>query len=869
MRMCSYRRTMPGRERLLAGVFSCFIGMIMAFLLPSLAFAASPGGYQFGQSQALDQASVSVVRLIANYQPSVPKCASATGLGVLVGSTQQGNSFTNWVLTDGSLLDPGSTCGTQSEQLASIQIDASAAYNSSGFVLINSSCTGLTSCQNTTTITCQSSASTQSCTNVAALVSFMTPKPLPFVTVAQSAGQPTLGVGLTTALTASATPQPVVATTPTQAAQSLMPTAIALNSEAEPGTPFVDAQGNLVSMEIQHTADSSIISFLNTERSASQIGQANQVQQAWNSAVRDFYSHAKQNIAGELQQISTLNPGFQAPLLRAQLAASQKNNGNNGASGAQSAATPISASASQTGPFGLSMSRLLLFVGIVILVILVLILLVVGFVFGKRRAVARRQYREEVQRADKIATLEAQRIRQEEQARAQAEAQTQQGWDQWQQQNAQANAQNAPTLPHSPVSAPPPAPVQPQSPIPTEPAPQQQPIPPSQLAPVYQQSPSLRCPNCGASINPGDNFCSQCRAALVPSESGLHRRVVNPPAPTSSDGIADAPTLQMSPDQMQTAMGQSAGDIDAERTQPFPKQFLIPAPHHGRFVVATRSDRGYKRKYKPNEDSLFAAVGAQSPASQFQDLGIFVVADGMGGHANGKDASNLAIQTIRERVVPELQSGAALRDEDYIRLLKDGVQSANLAVHERNVEQRADMGTTMTAALIVDTVAYVANVGDSRTYLYRQSEGLKPITKDHSVVASLVTAGIINAEDVYTHPKRNQIYRSLGEKQEVEVDIFQVPLQPGDILLLCCDGLWEMTRDHVIQSVLQSMPDLAQASQALIQAALDGGGDDNISIVLAKVEEVAPGGGAEAKNFEVLATPDRPQYPPMPNGAED
>jgi len=208
-----------------------------------------------------------------------------------------------------------------------------------------------------------------------------------------------------------------------------------------------------------------------------------------------------------------------------------------------------------------------------------------------------------------------------------------------------------------------------------------------------------------------------------------------------------------------------------------------------------------------------------------------------------------------------------LRDEDYIRLLKDGVQSANLAVHQRNVDQRADMGTTMTAALIVDKIAYVANVGDSRTYLYRQSEGLKKITNDHSVVASLVTAGIINAEDVYTHPKRNQIYRSLGEKPDVEVDVFSVPLQPGDILLLCCDGLWEMTRDNIIQDILLKMPDPAQAGQALIEAALHGGGDDNISVVLAKVDGASPASGT--RDFEVLATPDKPQYPPLPNGSDD
>ncbi|MGB8344271.1 MAG: protein phosphatase 2C domain-containing protein [Ktedonobacteraceae bacterium] len=845
MRTLSYLQTMPGTRRFLAGVFSCFIGglLLMALLLPSLAFAASPGGYQFGKSQALDQASVSVVRLVIGYQTTIPKCASASELGAIVASTQASSaSFTNWVLTDGSLLEPASLCPNQQQKVSSIQIYASAGYNSSSLELANISCSGLT-CQNNTRVICQSS---QPCTNNAALVSFVTSKPLPFVTVPQTADQSFIGVGLTTMSLASATPQPFA--TPVQATTALTPTAIVLARGGEPGMPIVDIQGNLVSMVIQNNADSSIVTFVNAERNALQIGQANQEQIAWNSAVNDFYSGAKNKIPAELQQMIKLNPDFLASTLRAQISSSQGNSGSNGTSGAQSTATPTSASANQTGLFGLPIAPSLAFVGIVVLVILALIVLVIGLVAWRRKAAIHRQQEEEIQRADKVATLDAQRIRQEEQAQAQAHAQpaaqAQQGWEQWQQQNARVNA---PPL----VPAPPLAPLQLQPPVPVTPP-----------APVYQQSPSLRCPNCGAPINPGDKFCSQCRTALLPSDSSLYLRMVNSPA-----GIADAPTVEMSPDQMQTMLGQSPAGMDAERTQPFPKQLLIPAPHHGRFVVATRSDRGYKRKYKPNEDSLFAAVGAQSPSSPFQDLGIFVVADGMGGHANGKDASNLAIQTIQERIVPELQSGASLRDEDYIRLLKDGVQSANLAVHQRNVEQRADMGTTMTAALIVDTVAYVANVGDSRTYLYRQSEGLKKITNDHSVVASLVTAGIINAEDVYTHPKRNQIYRSLGEKPDVEVDVFSVPLQPGDILLLCCDGLWEMTRDNIIQEILLTMPDPAQAGQALIEAALHGGGDDNISVVLAKVDDALPASGA--RDFEVLATPDKPQYPPMPNGSDD
>jgi serine/threonine protein phosphatase PrpC len=855
MRICSYRRTMTGTLRLLAGVFPCLLGVLaLALLLPSLAFAAPASGYQFGQSQALDQAGVSVVRLSVTYTPA--SCSSATGLGVIVASSSSSvNNFTDWVLTDASLLYPPSSsfCG-QALALGGIQLLASSAYttNSLHATLANLSCTKPDCLGNPSgkAILCQPLSSLPPCKAGAALIPFTTAVPLPYVDEIEAT--PTLGIGLTTATGFSTTPQSVSA--PGKVTE-LTPTAVAVGS-GEPGTPLVNGQGQLVGMDIAGKANLSVAGFVKQQLTTLQQGD-NLVHDAWDQAVSDFYSHQQSKVANDLRSMSQQNANFQAPAFLETAASSRSN---------QRAATVTPTIAPTAVPSnqiaGLPVPGSLAFVGIVILVILILILLVIGFVFLRRKAAIRREHEELIRRAEKQAAIDAPRIRQEEQEQAQAQSPAQQGWDQWHQKNDLANAQ---TLISAPSSEPPQSPAAAAPPIPVPPAPPP-PQPPVSAAPVYQQSPALRCPQCGAPFRPGDNFCSQCRAALSPSNSGLHLRVVNPSAPPVSP---DATTVQMSPEQMQSVREQSPASIDAERTQPFPRQILIPAPRHGRFVVATRSDRGYKRKYKPNEDSLFAAVGAQSSNSQFQDLGIFVVADGMGGHANGKDASNLAIQTIQEQVLPALQSGASMDDDDYVRLLKEGVQHANLAVHERNVEQHADMGTTMTAALIVDKVAYVANVGDSRTYLYRPSEGLKPITRDHSVVASLVAAGIINQEDVYNHPKRNQIYRSLGEKEEVEVDIFPVSLLPGDVLLLCCDGLWEMTRDHTIQNILQTMPDLSQAGQALIDAALQGGGDDNISIVLAKVEDVPFVGGVEAKNFEVLATPEKPQYPPMPNGGDD
>src|SRR6266536_6174697 len=210
----------------------------------------------------------------------------------------------------------------------------------------------------------------------------------------------------------------------------------------------------------------------------------------------------------------------------------------------------------------------------------------------------------------------------------------------------------------------------------------------------------------------------------------------------------------------------SNGLEDPEKTRPYTAEemaMIAPASveryddNNMSLVVGTRSNPGIKRQHKPNEDSLFAAQGERVFNSHSQQYGLFVVADGMGGHTNGQDASRLAIQTIINYILPRLSASNQIDDDAFLNLLRDGVQCANQAVHQRNLEERADMGTTMTASLVVGPTAYIANVGDSRTYLYREPGGLTKITHDHSVVASLVEAGIIKPDDIYTHPKRNQI----------------------------------------------------------------------------------------------------------------
>jgi PPM family protein phosphatase len=257
--------------------------------------------------------------------------------------------------------------------------------------------------------------------------------------------------------------------------------------------------------------------------------------------------------------------------------------------------------------------------------------------------------------------------------------------------------------------------------------------------------------------------------------------------------------------------------------------------------VGSHLDPGIRRKHRPNEDTLLVTQGIVPSALTSmlpKPFALLIVADGVGGQAHGQEASRLAVQSLAEYVSGSFSS-QQMKPEVFLPLLTAAVQNANQSVYQQNREQRDHMGTTMTAALVIDTTAYVAHVGDSRFYLYRQPTGLAQITRDHSVVATLVAAGVIKSEDIYTHPMRNRIYRSLGENTNVEVDGHAIPLAAGDLLLLCSDGLWEMVRDQQIAAILTApMPHPTETAHALVQAALAGGGEDNVSVIVAQVSKV-------------------------------
>ncbi|MHB8595855.1 MAG: protein phosphatase 2C domain-containing protein [Ktedonobacteraceae bacterium] len=857
-----HKNTIYGMVSLLGGLL-----ISLQLVLPATTFAASPratsSGYTFGNSQSLDLASVAVVRLVVtkfSHAPNPKLTPCSTGLGVIVSSSgQQQRSYLNYVLTDTSFLTTKPCLTNAGTTIAIYKNDAYTNNDTQALPLAAINCVSdLTSC---TANSSPSSSGTSSktkcqdnaCTTGVIALPFLTPNPQPYLGMETTllSTSATFAIQLDSAPNVTSTPLtdflhhllPVKtvqqtngnATTPTattavtpSATQASLPSVPSTSSSLEVGTPVVDNNGLLAGINI-NTGTNIIETPVSALTTLIPPSANNALQTAWEADIADFYTQKyPQVINQDFQSINSLNPDFLAVAGLKSVATIK-----------QQQATDKTKSQSVSAQSSVWYEKPFLLLAILGLIVVVLLLLLINFVAGRRRRELAR-FKKEQEGAEQRAEVEAQRIRKEEEVRY-AE---------------QAQGQHVPSPFATPAAS----------------APVQGMLAGSQTGPV-----DLHCPNCGYPYIKGESFCSNCRAVLAPSESGYHVRMIQPPpqpqAPAPplpniqpqspvlmpSSSISEMPTLEMSPSQRSLA---------EETTAPGPGRMPYFNGHNVSIAVGSGSDPGIKRKQKPNEDSLLAVMGERTHNSLPQQFGLFVVADGMGGHANGQDASRLAIQTMVDRILPRLSSSEDLDDQALAQMLVNGVQQANMAVYERNLEHHADMGTTMTSAIVVGGMAYVANVGDSRTYMYREPEGLHKITHDHSVVASLVEAGIIRNEDIYTHPKRNQIYRSLGEKPDLEVDSFVEPLQPGDKLLLCSDGLWEMVhdrdaqRDKDIQRILSiANADPKQTVNALINAANEGGGEDNISAIVVSVSEATAHTGMTG--IHLLDKPETVQMPQM------
>jgi len=240
------------------------------------------------------------------------------------------------------------------------------------------------------------------------------------------------------------------------------------------------------------------------------------------------------------------------------------------------------------------------------------------------------------------------------------------------------------------------------------------------------------------------------------------------------------------------------------------------------------TDVGQRRDH--NEDAFLVE----------ERLGLFVVADGMGGHAGGGTASQLAVETIRSAVAharehePERFGSTGADDTRVPDLLRDAVEEACEVIF-RTAQADPDlsgMGTTVTAVLVDGATAFVAHVGDSRCYLLREGR-IYQVSEDHSLVNEQLKAGAISADEARTSRFKNIITRSVGFEQQVVVDLMGLDLEPGDALVVCCDGLSNLVDDPEILSIVSESPiDLAPGR--LVALANDRGGDDNITVIVVR-----------------------------------
>jgi serine/threonine protein phosphatase PrpC len=266
----------------------------------------------------------------------------------------------------------------------------------------------------------------------------------------------------------------------------------------------------------------------------------------------------------------------------------------------------------------------------------------------------------------------------------------------------------------------------------------------------------------------------------------------------------------------------------------------VPVPQSLQILVGQRSDPGQVREL--DEDSMFTLTLAPTYESRTGPvLGLYSIADGMGGHTGGEVASRMALQVLANRVLstiilPEI-AGELVLEEDVLALLRQATLTTNDEVYLTRQKRENDMGTTLTTVLIRDNRLFLAHVGDSRAYRWN-ADGLDQLTTDHSVIASMIAKGQAEPEELYTHPHRSIVYRCIGDKPIVEVETDLLPVAPGDRIIICCDGLWEMVRDEGIEDVMLQEADPQVACDLLVRRANAAGGEDNISVIVIQVEKL-------------------------------
>lgn len=250
-----------------------------------------------------------------------------------------------------------------------------------------------------------------------------------------------------------------------------------------------------------------------------------------------------------------------------------------------------------------------------------------------------------------------------------------------------------------------------------------------------------------------------------------------------------------------------------------------------RFKLASCQSTGRERAH--NEDTIFTLNAILEGLDQPNQFGIFLVADGMGGHQSGEVASNLASKAVSQTLINRLYDeflfeGESFSDEAVNKLIKSAINEAQKLISTRV----PGGGTTLTLVLALGERLFYGHVGDSRLYVIDVEGDLHLLTRDHSLTKRLIDLGEITEKEARTHPQRNVLYRALGQTDPFEPDIHPFALEGANRFMLCSDGLWGTITEQEMASIIRRVSNLDAIACDLVQEANQAGGPDNISVIL-------------------------------------
>lgn len=308
--------------------------------------------------------------------------------------------------------------------------------------------------------------------------------------------------------------------------------------------------------------------------------------------------------------------------------------------------------------------------------------------------------------------------------------------------------------------------------------------------------------------------------------------VVQSPTDRTKEATAKTEPVVVETTPISPLSSDAAPTVADGATRPLPPETVITS-NNEHIIFGQATDVGMVRTN--NQDSVYSFVATGRSAEQRPDFGIFIVADGMGGHHDGEKASALSARLVASYVTNHIYLPILNGDHDADRVpiteaMISAVQKANADV----ITKVPDGGTTLTSVAVVGDLAYVAHVGDSRVYLITK-DGIEQITRDHSLVQRLIELDQLTREEANVHPQKNVLYRALGQSENLEVDALTRRLPPNSRLMLCSDGLWNMISEQEIIEISMNHPNPQEACDKLVALANFHGGTDNITAILLQV----------------------------------